>query len=113
MKKTLLFSLLFVAILGMNSCTKEAISEANQDFIGSWSSQYDEIFISFLGTGSFERSKNGTETSFEGNVKITDEYVKFSAGIISKKLTIDVKPFYNLLTFQDEMVLDGETYVKN
>lgn len=110
MKKTLLFTLLFVAILGINSCTKEVVSQENEDFIGVWSSDFTEIYIGAFGSGTYKREKNGTSLSIEGTVKITSEYIKFNGGIATKKLSIDQRPSFNLLTGMETMVLEGETF---
>lgn len=110
MKKTLLFSILFVAIVGLNSCKKESLEGDNLDFAGYWYSEYNTLYIGTDGYGSFERLKGSFSSYIDGKVKVNDKFVIFSAGIVTKKLSIDERPSFNLLTGQGEMVLKGETY---
>lgn len=110
MKNILYVSIMFVAMFGLNSCSKAEISTENQDFIGSWYSEYNDLYIGESGTGTFNRQKGTFSSYIDGRVKITDKKVIFSSGIISKGLKINTRPHETTLGW--EMELKDEIYYR-
>ncbi len=105
-----LVSLVFVAF----GCKKTELTGDYASYVGDWYSQYATLSLKSEGRGTYDYKKGGvTKNVTNGRVIIEGSKLSLKVSFISTNFTIDQAPKASIdYPGQMEMILDGETYVK-
>ncbi len=114
MKKFKLVALLSLCFLTFG-CKKTELTGDYAGYVGDWTSDYATLSLKSAGIGTYDYSKEGvTKNVKNGRVIIEGNKLSLKVAFISTNFTINEAPKASTdYPGKMEMILDGETFIRD